>query len=337
MIRSLVILCFLLVGVPLVPVQQHTHSAFAQETYSGGMSLMLAPADGQWRDPDRPDLFQLASGTPLRATVGFLQSYPETKPFRIFVLLNYQQASIGVQEIPNPDDAQAGVATPTMHDGPLQPFIEFEIPPNVDRYFRIWTAPLEEGYYDLALIVVPDPDQTQRELPYFTTARLTTRASVYVGDEAETPTLDYPLLDPTPAADSGFGELLWFGQEPHRAGLRSAQSVTAGETVTLTVNYQPYAGSLADDTPPGAALPVALVAILDNQVVPINDQPVLYGSALPGHLSYVPVTIQVPREPGVHQLFIQQFPNPYVDAKLAEETGSEFFGDSSQRFILDVN
>ncbi len=332
----MLILCYLLVGVAPAAVQRHSDAAFAQETYGGGMSLMLAPTNEQWRDSERPDLFQVAPGLPLLATVGFLQSYPDTKTFRIFVLLNYQQADVGVQEIPEPDDIQAAVATPATLDEPLQPFIELAIPPNEERYFRIWTAPLAEGYYDLALIVVPDPDQTQRELPYFTTAGLTTRASVYVGDNAVAPTLDYPLLDPAPAADSGFSELLWFGQEPHKAGLQASQSVAAGETVTLTVNYQPYAESLADDAPAGAALPVALVAILDDQVVPINGQPVLYGSALPGRLSYVPITVQAPGESGEHQLFIQQFPNPYVDARVAEETGRDFFGDSSQRFILDV-
>ena len=165
---------------------------------------------------------------------------------------------------------------------------------------------------------------------------LTSRASVYVGDSPVIPSPAFPLIDTQPAEDSGFSELLWFGQEPHKAGLKSAQQVAAEQDVTLTLNYQPYAGALADDLPQDAPLPVAFVAVLDDRVVPINGQPVLYASALPGRLSWLPITIRVPDEPGVHQLFIQQFPNPYTDAKVAEETGRDVSGDSSQRFILDV-
>lgn len=71
------------------------------------------------------------------------------------------------------------------------------------------------------------------------------------------------MIDPEPVAESGASELLWFGQEPHKAGLKSGQQVDAGEDVTLIVNYRPFAGAWGDDAPLGTPLPVAMVAILD--------------------------------------------------------------------------
>jgi hypothetical protein len=150
------------------------------------------------------------------------------------------------------------------------------------------------------------------------------------------PDIEFPLIDPTPGEDSGFMELLWFGNEPHKAGLKAEQAVEAGDEVTLTMNYQPYAKSLADELPRDTPIPVAFVAVIDDRVVPINGQPVLYGSAIPRRLSWLPITVKTPTDPGIHQIFVQQFPNPYVDAKEAEETGREFNGQSSQRFILEV-
>jgi hypothetical protein len=44
----------------------------------------------------------------------------------------------------------------------------------------------------------------------------------------------------------------------------------------------------------------------------------------------------VPDEPGAHQLFLQQVPNPSTNVAEAEATGRSDFGMSSQRFILDV-
>jgi len=163
---------------------------------------------------------------------------------------------------------------------------EITVPPEQEFYFELWTEPLAPGYYDLALIVVPDPYQNQRELPYFTTARLTTRASVYVGDASVPPTVDFPLIDAAPGEDSGFSELLWFGQEPHQAGLKDGQAVATGEDVTLVANYQPYAESVADGLPPETPLPVAFVAIIDDRVVPLNGQSMLYGSANPERIIY---------------------------------------------------
>lgn len=307
-------------------------------SYSGGVSLLLACVPEQCLDADQQHVFSLEPGTPLRAELGFVQWYPEPKQFRVFVLLNYRQTEFAArQDTTRSKGDRAPLASPIAFtsSGEMSHVLEFTAPPEEEIYFQLTTEPLAAGYYDLALIVVPDPYQNQRELPYFTTNQTSTRASVYVGG-AEPPALDYPLIDPAPAADSGFSEVLWFGQEPHKAGLKSGQEVAAGEDVTLTVNYQPYAESLADDLPPDSPLPVAIVAIIDNRVVPLNGEPVLYASALSNRLSYLPVTIRAPDEPGSYQLFIQPFTNPYVDAEVAEETGREFFGVSSQRFILDV-
>lgn len=327
-------------------IQGSTGRAYAQSSeeevapYSGGISIMLDPLADQRRFADRQDVFQVAPNLPLRAELGFVQWYPESKQFRIFLLLNYRQVEFAIAH--NLNDA-VGTAQPLNSSniapaaGQLHHVQEITVPPDEEFYFNLWTEPLAAGYYDLALIIVPDPYQNQRELPYFTTSRATMRASVYVGDTSVPPEVSFPLIDATPGEDSGFSELLWFGQEPHKAGLLDGEAVAAGENVTLIANYQPYAESVADELPPGTPLPVAFVAIVDDRVVSLNGQPVLYGSALPGQLSYLPVTIHVPADPGIHQLFIQQFPNPYIDAKAAEESGRELVGESSQRFILDAS
>jgi len=323
-------LCSTGVAVPSAVIAQDV------ETYGGGVSVMLDPIPSQRRYEDRQDIFQLDPETPLQAVLGFQSYYSEPTPFRIFFLLNYAQASIGSRSIAAPDESeqQPLASLPQIRD--LHQVMELIAPPEEELYFQIWTEPLATRYYDLSLIVVPDPDKNQRQLPYWTVRQFATRATVYVGDVATPPEIDYPLIDPTPGDDSGSSELLWFGREPHRAGLKAEREVAAGEEVTLTVNYQPYTDALADDLPEGTPLPVAFVAIIDDRVVPLNGQPVLYGAAVTGRLSWLPATVQVPNEPGPHQLFIQQFPNPYVDAREAEETGREFFGTSSQRFILDA-
>lgn len=331
------VMALLLGSLPDVAASQSSDADVT--TYSGGISLMLACVPEQCRDADRYDVFRVESGTPLIAEFGFIQWHPEAKSFRVFLLLNYQQAPFAArQDTTRSESDLAPLASPiaSPRAGEMSHVLEFTAPPEEELYFHLATEPLTAGYYDLALIVVPDPYQNQRELPYLTVSQASARASVYVGDAATPPTLDFPLIDPAASEDSGFSELLWFGHDPHKAGLKSGQVVDAGEDVTLSVNYQPYAESLADDLPPDSPLPVAMVAIIDDQVVPFNGQSVLYGSAPPDHLSYLPVTVRVPAEPGIHQLFIQQFPNPYVDAKDAAESGREFFGVSSQRFILDA-
>lgn len=308
-------------------------------SYEGGMSILLACVPPQCRDANQQHVFRLEPGTPLQAEFGFVQWYPEPKQFRVFVLLNYRQVEFTAhQDTTRSQSDLAPMASPiaSANAGEMSHVLEFIAPPDEEVYFQLTTEPLTVGYYDLALMVVPDPYKNQRELPYLTDNQFSTRASVYVGDAAEPPTLEFLLIDSAPAADSGFGEVLWFAQEPHKVVLNSSRQVAAGEDVTLTVNYQPYAESLADTLPPDSPLPVAMVAVIDDRVVPFNGEPVLYGSVLPNRLSYIPVTVRAPDEPGAYQLFIQPFANPYVDAEVAEETGREFFGVSSQRFILDV-
>ena len=60
------------------------------------------------------------------------------------------------------------------------------------------------------------------------------RATVYVGDDARPPTIAFPLVDSEPGAAAGLSELIWFGHEPHKAGVkvsattRSATSAPSG-------------------------------------------------------------------------------------------------------------
>lgn len=272
-------------------------------------------------------------------TLGFVQSFPESTFFRVFLLLNYQQTDVSArQDLTHSEGGLAPLASPiaVARAGERQPVLEFVAPPEREVYFDIRTGPLAAGYYDLAIVVVPDPEQHQRELPYLTSRQSSTRASVYVGPDAEPPAIDYPLIDADPGEDSGFGDLLWFGIAPHKAGIKSEHVVHAGQDVTLVTNCQPFAANLADDLPGNTLVPVAFVAIMDDRDVPLNGEPYGLGAALPNRLRFFPARVAVPEIPGRYQVFFAQFPNPFVDMNEAEESGREFIGQSSPRFLLDA-
>lgn len=307
-------------------------------TFRGGLGFSFSSIPSQQKVPDVYDVFQLEPGDQLQAELGFRSHYAEPKAFRIFLLLNYQQAEIGFQPMPVPS-AEPGsrtgpIASPVP--GRLHHVLELVAPPEKELWFHIWTAPLAAGYYDLALVFVPDPDLTQRELRYFTTARPSARASVYAGDAALPPVIDFPPLDPEARPDGNVVDMLLFGPDPYSGQMYGSQRVSPGSDVTLGLNFAANAENLPDNQLPDSPLPTAFVAFINDRVVPINNQPVLYGSARPGTVSWMPVTVQAPDEPGTHQLFIQQFPNPYIDPIWAEETGREFIAESSQRFRLEV-
>jgi hypothetical protein len=175
--RIAVCLVMVLLLGSLAGVAASQPSDAAVSSCGGGMSLLLDPVPSQRRYADRQDVFHVEPGTSLQADLGFIQSFPEAKQFRIFFLLNYQQASVGFRPIAAPtEDGQDLIASPVAipADGETHHVMEFIAPPEEELYFQIWTEPLAPGYYDLALIVVPDPYQNQRELPYWTVARLPT-------------------------------------------------------------------------------------------------------------------------------------------------------------------
>ncbi|MCC6315759.1 MAG: hypothetical protein IT337_17310, partial [Thermomicrobiales bacterium] len=155
---------------------------------------------------------------------------------------------------------------------------------------------------------------------------------------AALPQPGFPLLDPVPGEDSGFDEVLWFGQEPHQAGLKSEVVAATGAEVAVPVNYQPPRdANKARRGRRKAPLPVVFVGVLDDQVVPLNDQSVLHGAVMPGQLSWVPLTVRAPDEPGLHQLFVLAFPNPYAEDKAAVNSERGFAVLSSQRMMIGVS
>lgn len=309
-------------------------------TFRGGLAFSLSTVPSQQKVPGRHDVFQIAPGEQLQAELGFRSHYAEAKAFRVILLLNYEQAKIGFRLTPAPLDEQNSSASPVASPivEPLHHIMEFVAPPEEELWFQIWTAPLAAGYYDLALVFVPDPELTQSELRYSTTFRPSARASVFVGEAALPPTIEYPLLDPeAQSIDSVYGDSLLFGPDPYSGQMYGSQQVSPATDVTLGLNFVPTAENLPDNQLPESPLPTAFVAFIDDRVVPINGQPVLYGSARPGTISWMPITVQAPEEPGTYQVFVQQFPNPYIDPAWAEETGREFIAESSQRFRLEVD
>ncbi|MCC6315499.1 MAG: hypothetical protein IT337_15985, partial [Thermomicrobiales bacterium] len=153
----------------------------------GGEFLHLSPVPEQRRHPERKDAFQIEPGAPARARFGFISQYSDATPFRILLLLNYRQVNFAAR-LANPSLASGAfpVASPIalLAAGEMRLALEFTAPPGEEIDFDLWTEPLAEGFYDLALIVVPDPDQTQRDLPYFTVRQHVIRASVRVGEAA---------------------------------------------------------------------------------------------------------------------------------------------------------
>lgn len=337
--RLAISLAMMLLLSPLANLAVAQQSTPQVTTYTGGVYTMLSCTSGQCRQADRQDIFAFEPDTALRLKLGFVQSYPEAKEFRVFLLLNYQQTQFAVrQDMGRITTDLAPLGTPiAMPDaGEMQPVLDFTAPPERELHFDIWTEPLAAGYYDLALLVVPDLHKTQRELPYWTVYRLISRASVYVGGSATPPTLEFPLVDPAPHEDSGFAEWFNFGRGPYNMRLYGEKVVQAGEDVTLPMNFQPFSWSEAGEPVAKTPVPTAFIAVIDDRVVPLNGQPVVYGSALPYSLSSFPVTVTAPADLGIHQLFVQQFPNPYVDVAEADNAELNLFGESSQRLILDA-
>lgn len=311
-----------------------------KSSYSGGASMLLdcEPTD-QCLRPDRQDVFSVEPGKALRAKFGFVQSHPKPIEFRVFLLLNYQQTPFAVQQIASHEEsglAPLGSAIAMPEPDAMQPVWDFTVPPEQEFYFELTTEPLAAGYYDLALLVVPDPNKTQHELRYWTVYRYATRASIYVGDAATPPTVDIPLIDPEPDDGGGTGGYLWFRPDATNTRPHEDRAVNAGEDVTLGLKYRPYGENVLDGQPLTDPVPAAFIAIIDDRVVPINGQPAIYASALPGRTSNLSITVTAPDDPGIHQIYVQQFPYPYVTVAVIDESGLSDYGESSPRLVLNV-
>lgn len=231
---------------------------------------------------------------------------------RFFLLLDYEQAPFLVHQVEAVEDAvdiQAAAPPPAL---PFAETLDVTASPATLQAYRFWTEPLGPGSHALAFVVVFDPERLQAELPYDTAFRPTLDASVEV-PPATMPTPRFPPLDPSPVEAPQFTNLLLLSNEPGGTKRSSGQRARPGEEVRFFLRYQPHAAVLNDGVTGDGTVPVALVAFIDDRVVPMNGHPVVYASARVGSLSTLPITVRAPDEPGVHQLFLLAFPQPYRD------------------------
>ena len=333
-------LCFLVVGCqPMRFAESSLVTPEGIETYSGGIHLMVDSLPSQRRSPESSLTFQVEPNMPLKGEIRLEQEYPDTKTIRLLLLLNYRQAPFALDRVDDPPDA--GDPIPTLAS-PLPPATfqaahDIIAPPDEALAFRFQTEPLATGYYDFALIVVLDSDKRQSELRYSTTFRPAVRRSIYVGDVTP-PTMTFSPLDPSARANEGFEEMFIFVDEPYSLTRQPGRSAKPGEEMTFFLVVQPHASNLWRGTADDDRVPLALVAFFDDQLVPFNGSPVVYGSARPGYLSTVPVMVQAPARPGEYQFFIQQLPQPYLDVSiiLDDIDGPSFFAESTQRIVITV-
>jgi len=329
------LLSLMLLGAGVVPV--HANPAFSLQqqegSYSGGFSITFDSAPKQQLGDSGQRVYTVRPEAPLRGVVGIRNEFPDRKSVRVLLLLNYEQQHFSMTSMDMEQASDQG--NELREESPLRESAEFAIEPLGERWFDFVTLPLDPGYYDMALIFVPDPLATQAELRYRTTLRPVIRASVYV-QGGSPPQVDFPPLDPEARENDGYGEVCWLTAAPYSLQLTPGTRAKPGEDVTFFLSLQPHVAAL-EGTPPGTvSVSLALVAFMDDEVVPMNGEPAVFASAQPGYLSAFAVTITAPPEPGVYQFFIQQLPYPFVDVAEADQAGRVLVAESTQRVVLEV-
>lgn len=325
--------------MPAIRVSAGTAARQVPEPPARGTSMNLSSTPEQTREADF-NVFEVAPGEPLLLRLIFVSQHERPTEFRILMLLNYRQAVLGWAEAP------ALVADP--HAEPIPPLeswtpvpadrhaLEFSARLEEPQWLHLWTEPLSPGYYDLAIIVVPDFRLTATEAGYFTTYRPFLRGAVYVGP-AVPPAPDYPILDPDARPlDSTGADSLLFTRQPYSQQMNSAATIIPGALLSLNADWAPTDLNLPDNQLPTSPLPTAFVCFIEDQQVPFSGELVKYGAGVPNTLNSLPISVAAPAVAGRYQLFLQQFPNPYVDPAYAYETGREFYAESSQRYTLEV-
>lgn len=295
------------------------------DRYGGAINLRFDSIPPRQRTPSAANpalsdrVYQLSPGEALRGDLRLLQTYPDPKRVRLMLLLNYRQVPFQV-------DNQ--VATNAF---------EADLRPGLEANFHLATQQLARGYYDFALIVVVDPHNTLLDgrTRFRTKETPVLRRSLYVGT-ASPPTVTYEPLTST-MITGHISDLLMLTEQPQGLDLWPGRHVAPGERLNLFVRTSPLKGNVRAAAPAETAVPIALVAFMDDHVVPIGTAAVVYAAVRPGEIGTLPITVTAPLNPGVHQYFVHQFPNPYVDATLTGSGDHSFYSQSTQRIVLTVD
>lgn len=326
----------------------------ADSTYGGTISTQFVSLPEQRAYPPPPpearadpfyaspyfDVFRVAPGEALRGTLLLSSTFPDAKPLRLLLLVDYRQVAFAL----GPDPAAEHHAVTLL--------------PGEEVALDLATPPLDPGTHDLALVAQVDPANLDRDAltRSHSTFSPVDRQTVIVGD-APPPSPPAAAAIPFDAgAESGdrFSDVLLLTADRGRLAYWSGGPVDPGETVTLYLRAQPLlstlravgqAGPAAVATPEvgealaqGQAVPVALVGLMDGRVVPIDatGATVRYGALPIARISTIEITITAPTEPGSHQFSVHQFPNPHVEVAPAWAGDQSFYSLATQRVVLDV-
>lgn len=331
---------------PLDQVRPETASPVEGSTYVGGVSILFEDRYQQERRQDATpkagtfdpysQIMRMDPGSPLVTRVGLIWSYPDAKNVRLMLLANYRQIAFSLEPLtPVADDhpLPSSQTPPLPRDlhGSATVFLE----PAVEVNYILTAASLPAGYYDLALVVVLDPDKTQGELRYSTAFTPIARAGLFVGDSSPSMPALAPL-DSNPRENSRLGDLCLLTPNPTSSQNWPGQTVKPGDEVNLFLRLQPFIGAKRPGSPASEPIPVALVGFLEDEAVEINGKPVIFGTVRTGELSTIPLSFTAPREPGTYQFFVHRFPNVFTDPVVDNPGDRSFSERACQRIVLEV-
>ena len=303
-----------------------------EDVYSGGIRSRFESAPHQQDEDYDPSLYAAGStsriylvepGSALQGELGLWNHFPDLKPVKLLLLLNYQQVEFHLDE--------REFATS----------FDIDLLPDEIYTFTLTTLPLAEGYYDFALVIVVNPENAAKDTRSRarTTFTPVIRRSVFVGG-AMPPGVDFkPFQNVAEDAEHRYTDALFltdktrgFNQWPG-----SGRKVAPGKVFNLflrfaTPNYTARPG--VDAKVDG--VPFAFVAFMDDQVVPFGEDPVVYGRGFRGEIVTIPIKIVAPGTSGVHQFFIHRFPNPYNAVKVEGPVDRSFYSLSTQRVVIEV-
>ena len=209
---------------------------------------------------------------------------------------------------------------------------EITLTPNTIVSQTLHTQPLAEGYYDLVLVLILDAQRDPRTFDTMFTP--VERRSVYVG-AASPPVIAYPPFAQSETTDRSTGTV-FLSDAPDSFTIWSGTQTAPGEHISPYLRFSPRKGNLDTAQHPDGAVPVALVAFLDNHVVPIGGDAVTYMLAREGELATMPIAVDVSQTVGPHHLFVHVFPNPYTEPVTSTSFQTTFVSDSSQRTTFTV-
>jgi len=260
-------------------------------------------------------VIQVIPGDALEANLDIESTFSIDRTVSLMMLLNYQQNSYSVD------------------NGALNDVTDITLRPNAVVSHSLRTQPLAAGYYDLVLVLVLD---TQRDPRTFDTMLTPVeRRSVYVG-AASPPMITYQPFSRSETTDRYTGTV-FLTDTPDSFTIWSGTQTTPGQHVSPYLRVSPRKGNLDTIRHPDGTVPMALVAFLDNHVVPIGADSVAYVLAHEGEIQTMPIPVDLPQTPGPHRLFVHLFPNPYVEPVTVTSGQTTFVSDSSQRVTFDVS